>query len=108
MIVPVRILPSRGLADLRTLAGLADRQPPSYKAYLRISFLELERARHGQEITTAQRRLAFLIARCREIDAEKSAILASSGVAPPPPEAAAAPRTGRSGPAGKRGFRLAY
>jgi hypothetical protein len=106
--MPVRVLPLRGLADLRTLAGLADRQPPSYKAYLRVSFLELERARHGQEIATARRRLAFLVARCREIDAEKSAILASSGVAPPPSEAAEAPRTGRSGQPGKRGFRLAY
>jgi hypothetical protein len=106
--MPVRVLPSRGLADLRTLAGLADRQPPSYKAYLRVSFLELERARHGQEIATARRRLAFLIARCREIDAEKSEILASSGVALPPSESAEAPRTGRSGQPGTRGFRLTY
>jgi hypothetical protein len=106
--MPVRVLPSRGLADLRTLAGLADRQPPSYKAYLRVSFLELERARHGQEIATARRRLAFLVARCREIDAEKSAILASSAGAMPPSEAAEAPRTGRSGRPGQRGFRLAY
>jgi hypothetical protein len=106
--MPVRVLPSRGLADLRTLAGLADRQPPSYKAYLRVSFLELERARHGQEIATARRRLAFLVARCREIDAEKSAILANSAGAMPPSEAAEAPRTGRSGRPGQRGFRLAY
>ena len=104
----VRVLPLRGLANLRTLAGLADRQPQSYKAYLRVSFLELERARHGQEIVTAQRRLAFLVARCREIDAEKSGILAGSGAAPPSSQSPKAAPTGRPGQSEKRGFRLAY
>ena len=105
--MPVRVLPLRGLADLRTLAGLADRQPQSYKAYLRVSFLELERARHGQEIATARQRLAFLVARCREIDAEKSEILGGSG-ALPPSQPAEGPRGRLSVQPGKRGFRLAY
>jgi hypothetical protein len=103
-----RVLPLRGLANLRTLAGLADRQPQSYKAYLRVSFLELERARHGQEIVTVHRRLAFLVARCREIDAEKGAILAGSGTAPASSQAPEAASTGRPGQSGKPGFRLAY
>jgi hypothetical protein len=106
--MPVRVLPARGLADLCTLAGLADRTPQSYKAYLRMSFLEHERARHDQEIATVRRRLAFLVVRCREIDAEKSEILASSGVAPPLSESPGAPRTARPNQPGKRGFRLAY
>jgi hypothetical protein len=103
----VRVLPLRGLANLRTLAGLADRQPQSYKAYLRVSFLELERARHGQEIVTAERRLAFLVARCREIDAEKSQILAGPG-ATPSSQSPEGLRARRPGPSPKRGFRLAY
>ena len=98
----------RGLANLRTLAGLADRQPQSYKAYLRVSFLELERTRHGQEIVTAQRRLAFLVTRCREIDAEKSAILAGSGVTPQSSQSSESAPAGRPGQAAKPGFRLAY
>ena len=102
----VRVL--RGLADLRTLTGLADRQPQSYKAYLRVSFLELERARHGQEIVTAQRRLAFLVARCRAIDVEKGEILAASGVTPPSSQPPGAPPTERPGASAKRGFHLAY
>jgi hypothetical protein len=106
--MPVRVLPSRGLADLRTLGGLADRQPQSYKSYLRVSFLELERARHGQEIATARRRLAFLVARCAEIDAEKSEILAGTGMAPPQSESVETPGAGRPDQAEKRGFRLAY
>jgi len=102
----VRVL--RGLANLRTLAGLADRQPQSYKAYLRVSFLELERTRHRQEIATTQRRLAFLVARCRAIDAEKGEILAASGLTPPSTQSPAARPTGRPGPSAKRGFHLAY
>ncbi len=78
--MPPRVLPTRGLANLRTLAGRADRRSLSYKEYLRISFLELERARHAQEIETARRRLEFMLARCREIDTEKAAIL--GGAAP--------------------------
>lgn len=104
----VRVLPSRGLADLRTLAGLADRQTSSYKAFLRVSFLELERARHDQEIATTRRRLAFIVARCQEIDTEKSEILAAADMAPPPPESAETPSSGRLKQSAKRGFRLAY
>jgi len=106
MIMAVRV--QRGLANLRTLAGLADRQSQSYKAYLRVSFLELERARHVQEILTAQRRLAFLVARCRAIDAEKSELLAGSGMAPQSSRSPETLRAGRPGQSAKRGFRLAY
>ncbi len=80
--MPIRKLPSRGLAELRTLAGLADQRVPAYKAFLRVSFLELERARHDQEIGVVRRRLEFMTNRCREIDAEKSEILATAAIAP--------------------------
>jgi hypothetical protein len=75
--------PLRGLAGLRTLGGLADKRTPTYKAYLRVSFLELERARHGQEIGAARRHLDFMLGRCREIDTEKEAILAVLGPSAP-------------------------
>lgn len=106
--MPVRVLPSRGLADLRTPTGRADRQIPSYKAFLRVSFLELERARHEQEIATVRRRLDFMLARCREIDAEKNEILTGADTAPSRPEPAAAPRNGPADNPAKRGFRFAY
>lgn len=106
--MPPRYRPLRGLASLRTLGGRADQRVPSYKAYLRVSFLELERARHGQEIRTARRRLEFMTERCRQIDAEKREILAAAGIAATasrPPEAAG----GRlpSAPS-RRGFRFTY
>jgi len=52
---------------------------PAYKAYLRVSFLELERVRHGQEIRTARARLERMLDRCRQIELEKTAILAAVG-----------------------------
>ncbi len=93
--------PSRGLADLRTLAGLADKRTPAYKAYLRISFLELERTRHRQEIGAVRRRLDFMLRRCVEIDAETGAILAGVAPAAPRPLSIAAP-VGNASPAPPR------
>lgn len=75
--------PSRGLSDLRTLTGRSDTQIPAHKAYLRISFLELERARRIQEIRAYRDRFDIIRARFREIDAEIANIRASlDGTAP--------------------------
>jgi hypothetical protein len=107
--MPIRVLPARGLADLHTLAGRADRQIPSYKAYLRVSFLELERTRHEQEIATTRRRLDFMVARCAAIDGEKSQILAAAEPAMPRQQSVR-PRRGNVAavPPPKPGFRFAY
>lgn len=75
--------PTRGLSDLRTLTGRSDKRIPAHKAYLRISFLELERARHLMEMRAACDRTDIMRARFREIDAEIADILAKlSGAAP--------------------------
>ena len=84
--------PSRGLADLRTLTGRSDTQIPAHKAYLRISFLELERARRMQEIRTARARFDIIHARFREIDTEIADILASLNGSAPPARPLEAPR----------------
>ena len=73
------VKPTRGLTSLRTLAGRSSKQVPAYKAYLQVSFLELERARHKQEIGTVRQRLDRMVDRCLQIDTEKAAILASAG-----------------------------
>jgi hypothetical protein len=76
-------LPARGAGDLQTLTGRTDTQLPVHKAYLRMSFLELEKARHGQEVRTLHLRLGIIAARFREIDAELKAIHANlDGTAP--------------------------
>ncbi len=101
--------PMRGLGDLRTLAGRSDMQIPAHKAYLRISFLELEKARHAQEVRTAQHRLGVLGARFREIDAETNEILANLNNSAPrsrPPEDPHRSPVGRRQL--KRSFQLSY
>jgi hypothetical protein len=101
--------PSRGLADLRTLTGRSDTQIPAHKAYLRISFLELERARRTQEIRTAGDRFEIIHARFREIDAEIADILASLNGTAPRAHALEAPHRSPVGhrPA-KRQFQISY
>ena len=101
--------PSRGLGDLRTLTGRSDVQIPAYKAYLRISFLELERARRMQEIRTARARFDIIEGRFREIDTEIAEILGTlNGVSPParPVERARKSTVGLH-PA-KRSFQFSY
>ncbi len=100
--------PSRGLGDLRTLTGRSDVQIPAYKAYLRISFLELERARRMQEIRTARARFDIIEGRFREIDTEIAEILGTlNGVSPParPVERARKPPWGCTRPSGVFNFR---
>lgn len=103
--MPARVMPSRGLADLRTMTGRADREIPLHKAYLRVSFLELERARHGQEIRTAQQRVQLMLDRCRQIEAETAEILAAAAPVPPP---SGKPQTLRGRPPQRRGFQFSY
>lgn len=99
----------RGLSDLRTLAGRSDAPIPVYKAYLRISFLELERARHAQEMRAARHRLGVMDARCRQIEAETAEILASvAGNAPRAHPVAGTPRTPVGRHPSSRSFRLSY
>jgi hypothetical protein len=100
-----RMQPQRGLKDLRTMTGKSGAHLPAYKAYLRIGFLELERFRHQQEALRARSRLALILARCRDIDAEKGAILATAGAAAAPSSAPASPPSQRPR---QRGFHYAY
>jgi hypothetical protein len=101
--------PLRGLADLRTLTGRSDTQIPAHKAYLRISFLELEKARRMQEIRTAGDRFDAINTRFREIDAEIADILASLNGTAPRAHALEAPHRSPIGrrPV-KRQFQISY
>lgn len=86
--------PSRGLSDLRTLAGRSDTQISPHKAYLRITFLELERARRMQEVRTYHNRFEAISGRFREIDGEIANIRASlDSTAPRARAVQAAPRS---------------
>ena len=64
----------RRLQDIKTIAGKVDKLSHPHTAYLRISCLEMERARKIKEKESAMRRVAMIDERLKEIDAEKSQI----------------------------------
>jgi hypothetical protein len=74
-----RGVPGHSLSNIRTIRGQSQRVIPAYKAYLQVSFMELERARHGQEIRTGQARLDRLRDRCNHLEREKIALLTAVG-----------------------------
>ncbi|WP_133512287.1 hypothetical protein [Candidatus Thiosymbion oneisti] len=61
----------KGLADLRTSVRRADHRAESYKVYLRIAILEMEKAHRNVEQRHISRRGQLLDKRFREIDTEK-------------------------------------
>jgi hypothetical protein len=73
MAVPKRTI--RGLQDLRTHSGTVEQVASPYRAYMRISCLEMEKFRRGQERKSAMHRVENIDARFEEIEAEKAAIL---------------------------------
>ena len=73
MAVPKRTI--RGLQDLRTYSGTVEQVARPYRAYMRISCLEMEKLRRGQERKSAMHRVENIDARFEEIEAEKAALL---------------------------------
>lgn len=69
----------RGLKDIRTRSGRVDRVGVPYMAYMKISCLEMEKARRETERSSAQVRIKNIDARLAEIEAEKDATLKSLG-----------------------------
>ena len=64
----------RGLRDIRTRSGKAD-GAKSYMGYIRMGFLEMERARRTKELQSIERRKRDVETRLAQIEAEKQAIL---------------------------------
>jgi len=101
--------PSRGLSDLRTATGRSDTRIPLHKAYLRMSFLELERARRMEEIRTCRSRVDTIRARFCAIDAEMSALRANlDGSAQPAPTIEPRPKSPLAQTPQARRFQLTY
>jgi len=93
----------RGIQDIRTLTGRVRKATLPHEAYLRISHIEMEKARKTLESEKAKQLMADIAARLVEIEAEKEALLQDlrdRGSAPPPV---------RSGPPKKiGGFKVRY
>jgi hypothetical protein len=69
---------AKGLGDIRTQSGRVDYASTPYRAFLKISCLEMERARLDKERDNLTRRMETIMRRVQEIDTEKSSLLAGS------------------------------
>ena len=73
MAIPKRNM--RGLQEIRTYTGKPAGAVVPYMAYMRITCLEMEKARRSCEQDSARRRLNNIAGRFREIEAEKRELL---------------------------------
>jgi hypothetical protein len=73
MAIPQRNM--RGLQDIRTYTGKPAGAVVPYMVYMRITCLEMEKARRSCERDSAQRRLNNIAARFGEIKAEERELL---------------------------------
>jgi len=69
----------KGLRDIRTHSGRVDGVGVPYKAYMKISCLEMEKARRETERSSAQSRITNIDRRLEEIEADKDATLRGLG-----------------------------
>lgn len=64
----------KGVQDIRTMAGKVEAAVP-YKAYMKLSALEMEKFRRGKERESALHRVSNIDARFKEIESEKAELL---------------------------------
>jgi len=68
-------IPSRGLNNIRTLAGRVDQLRVPYRCYMQITCLEMEKARRGAERRSAMQRVEAIDRRFADIEREKQKTL---------------------------------
>jgi hypothetical protein len=97
-------IPRRGLQDIRTLTGKVRKTTLPHEAYLRISHIEMEKARKTVESEKARQMMADIEGRLQEIEAEKLALLQAVG------DQNSHARLVRQGPASSSGggFKIKY
>ena len=99
----------KSLQDIRTHAGRVDEAAIPYKAFMKMSCLEMEKFRKERERLSAMTRVNNIDRRFREIEAEKAAIQTRLDESPErqrkDPEKADSKQSTRQP---TRGFRLRY
>lgn len=101
-------IPRRGLQELRTLSGKVDQPSLPYRGYMKITCLEMEKARRALERRSAAARIADIDARLKEIEAEKAALVQLlEGRTPGRPTGVRGLEV-KSGAVGRGGFRFRY
>jgi hypothetical protein len=103
MSIPTRSI--RSIQDIRTLEGWGDLAKQPYRAFMKITCLEMEKARRTKERESALLRVRNIDDRLREIEIEKESLMKVLGM----------PDSGGSGPGpapvsarGGEGFRFRY
>ena len=67
----------RGVQDIRTLSAQVDEGTIPYKAYMKLSILEMEKYRRGKEKTSALERVRHIDQRFKDIEKERQEIFAA-------------------------------
>jgi len=96
-------IPRRGLQDIRTLTGKVSKSKHPYMAYLRISHIEMEKARKNRESDKAKQLVADIAAQLAEIEGEKDELLQVVGE-----RRATAPRPKPKPARSAGGFKIRY
>ena len=65
----------RGVQDIKTRSGSADEGAIPYKAYMKLSILEMEKFRRGKEKTNALEMVHHIDQRFRDIEVERQKIM---------------------------------
>ena len=69
----------RGVQDIRTLSGRVDEGTIPYKAYMKLSILEMEKFRRGKEKQSALDRVRKIDQRFQDIEAARQEIMSALG-----------------------------
>ena len=91
----------RGVQDIRTRSGSADEGAIPYKAYMKLSILEMEKFRRGKEKTNALEMVQHIDQRFQDIEVERQKImtaLEAKGIRRRVPTGPASTETATSGP----------
>lgn len=67
--------PQRSLQQIHTLSNRVDPGALPYRAYMKVTCLEMERTRRQNERKSANGRIQEIDSRLKEIDAEKASLL---------------------------------
>jgi hypothetical protein len=81
--MPVNKKTIRRVQDIATISSRGENGVIPYKAYMRLSILEMERHRRGRERDKALALLAEIDVRFKEIDTERTQIFKSLGFSEP-------------------------
>ena len=67
----------KGLQNIRTISGRGDDMSIPYKAYMKLSVLEMEKCRRGKEKQSALEKVRNIDQRFQDIEAERQGLIRS-------------------------------